>query len=716
LKGRGIDPSIQDPLYEKAEALGLFSPAEKEIKEGEELRLAFWIEGLFCPACQHLLEQTVGKMRGVLSITVDYTTDLALVWYQPRYVNQDEIFAAIRSLGYQPHQLEALDGKGWEKNLRWRLGIASFCTLNVMMASYPLLAEELAGDSTWGLFFSLYAFTTALPVPFYAAWPLLKQGFASLIRLRFGLEAFITIGVVGGFSLSLLNVVNGYFALYLDAATFLPTLFLVGKLLEIRVKGEARDRLLEVARALPLRGRKGDHWVPLKEIAAGDELLILRGEKVVLDGEVVEGEALVDESVVTGESLPHLRKLSDKLIAGSRLVDGWVKMRVLSPQAGSTLHTLVSLMEEGIQNRSPFKTPLERLVAIFLPAVLTISILLFFWRGALDALSLLLLACPCTIGIALPLARSRLAALLGKEGIVVRRMEALDLLGCETHLLLDKTGTLTEGEPEVVGGLEGLPEQEKRILKTLVTYSNHPLCRSLKNSLKGISQIPLDDIQEVIGKGMSGGERRLGSRKWFQEFSLPLPLEKDFVELFYQADKIYPFYFQEKLREGMKDWLDTLKDLSIEIVSGDRTDRVEEIAKRLQISHYQGFVTPEQKKERVIALQKQGGKVFFVGDGVNDGPALSNANLSASPEGGQDLTLFVSDLIIRGSFKKMIQARGLAKKARAITSQNLFLSFSYNIFAILYAIFGPGLTPLLSIFIMTLSSVTVITNTYRLRR
>jgi len=712
LKGKGVEPSLNEPLVKHAEAMGLLNDKKPVKREGEELRLAFWIEGLFCPSCQHLIEHALGKMEGVLSVAVDYTTDLCLVWYQPRYVSPDEIFNVVTKLGYTPHQLEKLDRKSWLDGLRWKVGLSFFCTLNVMMASYPLLSTHMDGE--WRNFFTAFAFLAALPVPFYAAWPLLKQGVASLWHGSFGVEAFIAVAMLSGFFLSLVNLSNGHFELYLDAATLLPAFFLTGKLLENRVKGAAREQLLEVSRALPMKARKDEQWVPIKEIKLNDQILILRGEKVVLDGEVIEGEADVDESIVTGESLPIPKKVGDYLLAGTRLVDGWVKLRVTKTVEGSTLQTMVSLIEEGLSRRVSPITLLDRFIPYFLPVIFGIAIVLYFTRGAIDALSLLLLACPCTIGIALPIARAHLGAELGDRGIVVRRVEGLDLLGNETDLLLDKTGTLTDGELECLS-LE-VPEEEKGALMTLVSFSNHPLSQSLKKYLGSVEKTPLEDVQEVGGKGMKGGGRFLGSRRWFEEMHFPLPPLQNDLELFYYAQgKVYRFLFREHLREGIEEWIKTVKGPKIQILSGDRIERVEKLAKRLGIDHYRAEVTPEEKRQAVVDIQKKGGKVFFIGDGVNDGPALSMADLSLSPAGGQDLTLFVSDLIVCGSFDKMITARELGLKARKIILQNLGLSFSYNIAAILWAIFGTGLTPLISAFVMGISSVTVLWNASRIK-
>ena len=712
LKGKGVDPSKEDPLFHQAQEMGLLDDRQPEKREGEELRLAFWIEGLFCPSCQHLIEHAIGKMEGVLSVSVDYTTDLCIVWYQPRFVSPDEIFKVVRQLGYLPHPLEKLDRKGWLKGLRWKVAVAFFCTLNVMAASYSLIEEHM--DQQWRTFFTYYAFIAALPVPFYAAWSLLKQGFASLIRFSFGVEAFITVAVVSGFVLSVVNLSNGTFQLYLDGVTLLPAFFLTGKLLESRAKGEAREQLLDVSRALPMKARRNDVWVPIKEVEVGDEILILRGEKVVLDGEVTEGSADVDEGIVTGESLPIPKKLGDKLLAGTRLVDGWVKVRVTKTQEGSTLQTMVSLIEEGLGKRVSHFTFLDRFIPYFLPVILVIAVFLYFYRGAVDALSLLLLACPCTLGIALPIARAHLGAELGNRGIVVRRLEGLDLLGNETDLLLDKTGTLTDGDLEWLSG--DVPDDEKGKLMTLVSFSNHPLSLSLKRHLGKTEQVKLDNVEELPGKGMQGGGRYLGSRGWFEQLKLPLPEPVPDVELFYYAEgKVYRFLFREHLREGIEAWLQSVKGPKVQILSGDRTERVEKLANRLNIPHFRGEITPEQKREAVIEVQKRGGTALFVGDGVNDGPALAAADLSVSPAGGKDITLFVADLVVCGSFEKMVVARELGIKARKIIVQNLTLSFAYNIAAIFWAIFGTGLTPALSAFVMAASSITVVWNATRIK-
>ena len=291
------------------------------------------------------------------------------------------------------------------------------------------------------------------------------------------------------------------------------------------------------------------------------------------------------------------------MLAGTRLIDGWVKVRVTKTQEGSTLQTMVSLIEEGLGKRVSHFTFLDQFIPYFLPVILVIAFCLYFYRGAVDALSLLLLACPCTLGIALPIARAHLGAELGNRGIVVRRIEGLDLLGNETDLLLDKTGTLTDGDLEWLSG--DIPEEEKGKLMTLVSFSNHPLSLSLKRHLGKTEQVPLDNVEELPGKGMQGGGRYLGSRNWFEQMKFPLPVPVPDVELFYYAEgKVYRFLFREHLREGIEAWLQSIKGPKVQILSGDRIDRVEKLAKRLNIPYFRGEITPEEKREAVIEVQK----------------------------------------------------------------------------------------------------------------
>ncbi|MFN0064968.1 MAG: heavy metal translocating P-type ATPase, partial [Chlamydiales bacterium] len=433
------------PLYQEAVKAGMLSNPDLIEKVKEKMantkQLHLVIEGMWCPACATAIRWLLLRQKGVNSAFVDYATDMALIEYDPCQCGAEDIRSFIRRIGYSPASILDPQTKG-TLSLWIRFSFSLFALLNLMMFAYPLyLGTYLEGyEKALGWL----SFSLAVPLITYGALPFWRRFVVSLRVKRFGMETLVLLGMSSAFVYSLSCLLKGDYArLYFDSMAMVLVSVLLGKILEKKAKFSAKEVLFRVTRTLPKRGRRrsgeGFAWVPLKEIQQGDILSVRLGEKVVLDGEVIDGEGYCDEAVMTGEPRLCAKRPSSRVVGGSLVRRGSFLFRVTATYEESLLSKLLYYIERDLEN-PPYAQPFDRIVPIFVPLV----VLLALFSGT-SALAVLLIACPCAIGIAIPLAESILIRKCAEEGILVRNRRALYTLAKDPYFVFDKTGTLTEG-------------------------------------------------------------------------------------------------------------------------------------------------------------------------------------------------------------------------------------------------------------------------------
>lgn len=726
-----LEGAKEHPLVREAARRGIISNPNliqelSEKREGTAFRFTFEIVDLFCPSCQDLIEWVLQKERGVKSALVDYSTDLAVVEYLPSRIGKEELLQLVSSLGYTPRLLDTIE-KQESRTSKMRLGIASFCALNVMMFSYPLLIslfDESAGE--WGPFFAWLSLLFTLPVATYGAWPIYKRAFHGVKRGFLGMELLATLAILCALGLSTWNLLHGSMHVYFDAASALVALLLLGRFLEQRAKFKTKETLLEMHRSMPKKARRrhssGEvEYVPIKSIAVGESIKVLQGEKLPLDGVVLDGEALIDESMLTGEAMPLLKKVGDRLSSGTLVTKGWLVYRVTSDEKGSTLAQIVGQVECGFKRKSRYRRAFDPVVSAFIPLLLLLgaSLLLVMpnKEGLYRLLTLLLIACPCAIGVAAPLAESSLISALLSMGLIVRNRGALADLGREDLFIFDKTGTITEGRFQALSPIKTWPE--RALLKSLCSFSNHPVAVSIARELEDEASLALDEVQEHIGRGIeakyAGKSCYVGSRRWFEELNIEeIPPISGCVELLFFCGDVKVIRLLDSVRSGAKE---LIAHLNVEswLLSGDQPHLVEKLGAELGFSKAFGGRSPLEKQQIVDAERKRGRIVAMVGDGINDAPALSASSLSFAQVGATDLSLQTSDFLITAhSLTLLSDARTLGQRGRRIVHQNLFWASIYNLFGIFLALLGL-LHPLFSTLAMTASSLIVLLNSRRLR-
>lgn len=739
-----LENAADHPVFKQAVEAGLISnpslleqlrKRKLEVAPDERERIHLEIEGMWCPSCAEVIRLFLLQTPGVINVVVDYTTDLAALEYSPRHVTRSEIEAVIANLGYQTRKLEDSSKGVVSRRLLLQFGVASFCALNVMMLAYPIYASFFNRDpSQTSVMFTYLSFFFSLPTMFFSAEPIWRRFWNSLRVGLFGMETLVVLGVLAAFIQSSYELFwLGGTHVYFDVLNVIIAFVLMGKIVETKAKFSAKESLLALSRSLPRRCRKlfdGEgRFVPVKEVAPNDLVSVFSGEKIALDGIIVEGSALIDESHLTGESIPVAKKIGDQVISGSISKSGSIVYRVVRGQDQSALSTIISMMEQDVQKKGHYFRIIDTVVRWFVPVILTIATaVVIFMNGTLEErvlrfMSILLISCPCALGIAVPLAESGVIRALGDMGVIVRNRGVLRKLGSENVFLFDKTGTVTEGRFRVISGLDQLTSQELAILKALEEQSIHPIAAAIVESIdsNGI-KIKLDRVEEIAGRGMRGylnnelvvcGSARMLSDEGIA--GVESNIDDPHVYFARNGSILGTIILGDSIRSEVNEVIKDLKPVEAILLSGDHARPVEKIGRQGGFSKWFGEKGPLDKREMVQDLKQQGKVVAMVGDGINDAPALAAADVSLSVVAATDLSIQVSDLLLTTDRLDLIpRMRSVATKGRRIVLQNLFWAFIYNVVNIPLACIGM-LNPLYSVGAMIASSLMVIVNSSRLK-
>lgn len=737
------------PQFQKAYELGLISNPhlQEEVEKNRAYshdvrRLYFEVTGLWCPACAKLIQLFCSRIKGIISCFVDYSTDLASIEYDLKTISQEKIFSSIASLGYKPLLLNQEEREKNSLALNLRLGVASFASLNIMMLSYPVYSEYFGVDiSQYGHLFGWISLILSLPVLFYSAYPIFFR-FVNNIRARIlGMETLVAMGILSSFVLSLYQLLQGSDRVYFDSMTAIISFVLWGKIMESKAKFSAKSALYRLNRSFPKRGRKrfpdkSMQFVSIKDIEVGNVLVVGLGEKIVMDGVVIEGSASVDESFMTGEAIPVLKNVGSIVLAGSILKSGWIAFEVSKKVEESFYQKIIDTLQIDFERKRENKTLVDKIVRLFVPCILSISficvitLLLLGYSlemSVIRGVAILLISCPCAIGIAAPLVESFLTNRLADMGAVLRNRLVLSVLGKEDIVVFDKTGTLTEGKFRVLSGADKLSLEEKSYLKTLSSFSMHPISYAIATFLEKTQSTCLC-MEECIGRGVKGytSENKfylLGSSTFLQEHGLSIPLNQQetcedvLISTVYFADDngvIAVIILGDQLRDGVKQVISALKNKRVIVISGDSEESVCKLAKACEIKEWYALQNPLQKRLMIESFQKEGRVVCMLGDGVNDASSLAAADVGISMLSATDLSVQVSDIFLATNKLSVInKIFALANKCRKIIIQNTFWAFFYNIIGVLLAICGI-FSPLIAACAMVASSLIVILNAKRI--
>jgi heavy metal translocating P-type ATPase len=746
----------QHPIFLQAMRSGLISNSalleqiQRQRTESERLpreKVYYEIADMWCPACAELIQLILSKERGVVHCVVDYATDLAVIQFSPQLVSKESLVQAIQAIGYRAVSLDSKESQEVKRSLQWRLAVAAFCSLNIMMFAYPLYATYFDYDGEgYGNLFAWLSFFACVPVLTYSAWPIWRRCTVSLKNGFCGMETLVALGVGAASAVSLQELFNGGNRVYFDSISLVIFFVLLGKMIEGRAKFSAKESLMRLSRATPRRGRKRFSdgrlaFVPLKELAKGDCLVAYTGEKIVLDGIICEGEGAADESLMTGEALPIMKKGGDSVVGGSHLIQGWIAYRTTHSFEESTLCKIIEMVEKDIGHKSAYVRAIDTVARWFVPCVMLLALVtglvcLLFPNNPLDpdlqrtallrALSLLLISCPCAIGIAAPAAESYLLNHLARLGVIVRNRGVLPFLGRESILIFDKTGTVTEGRYALLSGLETLSQSKKEVLATLASHSVHPISMAISAALADARRLPLERIEEIAGLGvkgmLEGKEYFLGSERYFSDSAQAARVVRAsdegeivsrvcFVE---EGQLLAQIFLGDRIRPEFPELLAAFKPARALLLSGDAEAAVAAVARRCGFEEWRSGASPLDKRECVEQLRSRGEIVCMLGDGINDAPALTRAHVGISVVSAADISIQVSDLLLATERLNVLkEVRALARKGQRIVKQNLFWAFIYNLIGIPLAMMGL-LSPVFAAVAMSLSSICVLLNAKRL--
>ena len=613
----------------------------------------------------------------------------------------------------------------------------------------------------------------ATPVVLWAGWPFFVRGWASVVNRSLNMFTLIALGTGTAYVYSVAGTVTpgifpesfrthgGEVGLYFEAAAVITVLVLLGQVLELRARSQTSSAIKALLNLAPPTARRirpdgTDEDVPLAAVAVGERLRVRPGERIPVDGVVVEGASAVDESMITGEPIPVEKVAGGKVIGGTVNGTGGFIMRAERVGSETLLARIVQMVSEAQRSRAPIQRLADQVSAWFVPAVVVVAILTFIgWAlwgpeprlayGLVNALAVLIIACPCALGLATPMSIMVATGRGAMAGVLVKNAQALEVMEKVDTLIVDKTGTLTEGKPRltVVNALAGSEEREVlRLAASVERGSEHPLAAAIVAGATERS-IPLttaEEFRSVTGKGVVGRIEShsvaLGNARLMQDFDASidaLTAEADKLRadgstvMFLAVDSraVGLVAVADPIKASTPEALKALKEsgLRIVMVTGDNRRTAEAVARKLGIEHVEAEVLPENKKTIVESLQKQGQRVAMAGDGVNDAPALAQADVGIAMGTGTDVAIESADItLVKGDLRGTARARHLSHATMRNIRENLFFAFIYNALGVpiaagvLYPVAGVLLNPIIASAAMTFSSVSVIGNALRLRR
>jgi Cu2+-exporting ATPase len=736
----GIPEGAFDTLYDEN-----FLQRFMVMQDGRA-EISLLLEGIRCAACVWLIERVVEQLAGVLEVRVNYSTHAALVCFDPEKISPAAIFHRINQLGYlpRPYSKDAAQeaAEREKKSLLIRFGTAAFLSMHLMGYSIALYAGYFQGMSpTIRSLLQYLAAAVATPVVFYSGMPFLQGAARSLKNRAPNMDLLIALGVLTAYLYSMYAMLAGR-EIYFETASMIITLILLGRILEHSARHRASaaiDRLLHLApeSANKLTGNEY-RQVDSSELQIDDMIMVHPGDRLPVDGMIIEGTTEVDESVITGEPFPVRRRPGSQLSSGALNLTASIKVRVTQEAAESFIARVARLVEEAQNRRAPVQAVADRVAAVFVPFVILVAVATFvFWlyisnsleTALINGVAVLVVACPCALGLATPIAVLVATGAAASRGILFRGGDVLENCGGITLAAFDKTGTLTEGRPRVVG-IHPQNCSQQRLLQLAVmaeSGSNHPLAAGIIQEARTLG-LPIDyrEAESVPGRGVllqtGEGLLRVGSRQFLQGSNISVPDGETAydTEIHIALGSDYQGFIllDDPVRPEAPTVLKFLHGLGIgtALLTGDHHKAGLRVAGQLGIKQLHAAMNPEDKAAWIKEQSDSGLQVLMAGDGINDSPALSAAAVGCAMAGGTDIALESSDLVLtKPDLNNLSAALIIARRALKIIRQNLFWAFSYNLVAIPLAATGK-LAPVYAAAAMACSSITVLANSLRLAR
>lgn len=709
------------------------------------------VEGMTCAACSARVEKMLGKVEGVVKVNVNLSTNKAIVDFPSGVVETSALIAAVEKAGYKA-QVQRESDVDKEKQMREK-EIKSLKTSFIisLILTAPLVAAmffHMAGQTNI-LTNGYFQWALATPVQFIIGYRFYRGAYHSVRGGGANMDVLIVLGTSAAYFYSIYNLINMVHEYYFEASAVIITLIVLGKLFEAIAKGKTSEAIKKLMGLQPKTARvirnDTEMDIDIDDLLVGDIIVVRPGEKVPVDGIIVEGSSALDESMITGESIPVDKKEGDQVIGATINKFGAFKFKATKIGKDTVLSQIIRLVEDAQGSKAPVQKLADKISGIFVPTVLVIALVTFlifyflgdFNTGLINAVAILVIACPCALGLATPTAIMVGTGKGAENGILIKSGEHLEMAHKMDAIIFDKTGTITKGEPEVtdVEAVNGFDENELlRIAGSVEKTSEHPLGQAIVGYAE--SQLVMlkdaDSFAAVPGKGLrakfEGRDVLIGNRKLMNEGSIDLTGMEDEISSLEEQGKTAMIVSVDGKLAGIIAVADQIKNtsltaikelqdmgLQVYMITGDNERTAKAIASQVGIGNVVADVLPEHKASKVEELKGQGKHVGMVGDGINDAPALAAADVGFAIGTGTDVAMEAADItLMRGDLSGVVTAIRLSHRTMKTIKQNLFWAFFYNSVGIPFAALG-FLNPMIAGAAMAFSSVSVVTNSLRLR-
>lgn len=725
------------------------------------------IKGMHCAACAARIEKAVSKIDGVEEIHVNLATEKGRVTYSNKLTNMNEIINKIKKIGFDA-EIDRKSNLQTETDKMREITILKWKLLLSALLTFPL-AWAMFTHFKWASFIQvpdlfihpLFQFAITIPIQFIIGFQFYERAWKSLKSGSANMDVLVVLSTSAAFfyshyvTFTNLNTLGGTHSieLFYETSAFIITFILLGKFLEARTKmrtTEAIKKLYQLqTRTARLYVNGMEYQSPVDKIVPGDVVLIKSGEKIPIDGQVIEGYSMINESLLTGESIPVEKGMGAEVYAGTINLNGTLKVIVTKRESETALSQIIRIVEEAQSSKAPIQHIADKITGVFVPVIILISLVTFFlWYIVIEPgvvseaiekmIAVLIIACPCALGLATPTSVMVGSGRAAQAGILFKEGKYLEVLGKTNIIILDKTGTITKGEPVVTDVYmdHGSVSEFWEIVGAVEGDSGHPIAKALVKETKkrGLTPPAPSQVLSIPGYGIkasvNGKKVLISNPGYFNKNNLYIPnrVDREIKRLELEGKTVMivainnlvagVIAVEDEVKASSKSAVTGMKELGMEVImlTGDNKEAAMNIAKKTGIENVQPNVTPKSKAEMIKRLQNEGKNVVMVGDGMNDAPALTVADIGIAMGTGSDIAIEAGDItVIKGDLSKVVEAIKISKATMTNIRQNLVWAFLYNIICIPFAMIGL-LAPWLAGAVMAFSSVSVVLNSLRLQK
>ncbi len=703
-------------------------------------KVSLIIEGIHCSACVWLNEKALQRMDGVVEANINFTNNKAIIVWSDDIVKLSQIIDMIRSIGYNAFAYDASKQEDFVNKERkayyLRMAVAIFASMNIMWIAVAQYAGYFSGiSSEIKTILHIAEWALATPVLFYSGWIFFRGAYFGLKAKIVNMDLLVATGALLTYIYSIYITITQDGEAYFDSVSMIITFILIGKFLEVLSKKSASDTLDNIFKNIPseIKVFKNNtiSMAKLDDIKVGDIVVVPSGERILIDGVITKGSGSFDESSLTGESEPIYKNIGDIVVSGTTSIDADIYYKTTKDFESSTLSNIVTLLESAINKKPHIQQMANKLSEHFSSAILFFAFATFmvWWMLANDfetsfmvGISVIIIACPCALALATPVATLVGLNLGVKKGVLFKEAAQIETMAKVDTLVLDKTGTLTHGKPEVINEII-YSKFDKEILYSLVKLSNHPIASGIKNYLEVHNAIEFEQYKQIPACGIKAKYNKKeilgGNLRLLVENGIECDFQSDNSLFYFVVDKkiVAIYELRDKVKDDAKELINSLSKIGIKsiMLTGDNAKAAKRVANEVAIDQYFYEQSPTQKSEFITNLHAQNKTVVMVGDGVNDILALAHADIGIVMGSGSDIAVDVSDVVLlNDSLKSLHDAFKISRTTYDLIKQNLAISLLYNAITIPLAMAG-FVIPLVAAISMSFSSLLVVGNSMRIK-